>query len=769
MNKNYLTRRDFLKLCGLGLAGLFAPRIELISPESAEFSVRNNLNSIIFNGRTVSLDEAINYNPRLAFHLDGVIQKLDSIETTGVKPENVPGYNGLPFSDRYHLSFSDTTLVVNETEKGGLITQAVISRRDDNGIPEGVFNLGKSLMVAVEGKEHKAAWFDNLVSKDILNLKETKITVDTVKGKVYQIVKDAKNTFSAVINDVKGDFLVKLLDPDAGVLNPVFMPNTAVFLSIFVPLLQPFQEEIKKLNDSERDAFLEEFYQEVLSPNATLQSSIKFFNSLMDRFQVMVHDKEVRQRISENQQKFLEWKDFYYNSEIPLDIKDSLDLMAGFKYFLDNIQDPTRLMEIANIDYLAPNGDAWKVPIAKSLYGNKKEEKTLVNEIADKEIQLPYEIPQLFIVPIIDKFTFKKRFVLVARYSASDSSLLGVGQKDVTPGETIVFISDTKSEDPLDVFGRGFFNNYNKKDLQTKIKYVSSQVLGQTDPVNWFGGNYLNYQVDQGDIIEIKPEEVKMFYDPAGSGNKLFAGLELRYGKDGKKGEIFEIRQSKILTKGKYSIRNEHSNRPNLFFGEFPYGILDVTREFINLRKKGYQSASEFAFLPPPEAASQILGLTGLELDYSSLKDFLGSLRTSLPEFKEKSKYKDKAHSLVITRGENIPCHQYKIEDKGFFSPTTRTRINTSNIVQNNMLLRAYEIVELDGSNQVVIARDSENLYTVPEESMMFVGVESDFILTIQNALVIGALLFGGYKVLNTVPGRAIASFAKTIINSMLH
>jgi len=115
MNKNYLTRRDFLKLCGLGLAGLFAPRIELISPESAEFSVRNNLNSIIFNGRTVSLDEAINYNPRLAFHLDGVIQKLDSIETTGVKPENVPGYNGLPFSDRYHLSFSDTTLVVNET------------------------------------------------------------------------------------------------------------------------------------------------------------------------------------------------------------------------------------------------------------------------------------------------------------------------------------------------------------------------------------------------------------------------------------------------------------------------------------------------------------------------------------------------------------------------------------------------------------------------------------------------------------------------------
>lgn len=129
------------------------------------------------------------------------------------------------------------------------------------------------------------------------------------------------------------------------------------------------------------------------------------------------------------------------------------------------------------------------------------------------------------------------------------------------------------------------------------------------------------------------------------------------------------------------------------------------------------------------------------------------------------------AHSIVLSQGETR-CTHYKIETKSKWFGLVQEKTYVpqgSEAVNANMLLRAYEIRQVNGKPVVVVAKaDDGTFYGVPEEQMQFVGVDSDMLLDLQNAITIAALVWGGYRVLSSPTiGNALQSLSKTLTKAI--
>lgn len=106
---------------------------ESLSVESQDFLHNHNIHTIIYEGRTTSLDDAkLLRDPAISSHLDGVVRNLRGIELSGQRPANIPGYIGDITPADVHLSFDDTTIMMDKTDSGQFITQTTIEKRTSN-------------------------------------------------------------------------------------------------------------------------------------------------------------------------------------------------------------------------------------------------------------------------------------------------------------------------------------------------------------------------------------------------------------------------------------------------------------------------------------------------------------------------------------------------------------------------------------------------------------------------------------------------------------
>lgn len=774
-----ISRRDFLKL---GLAGIAAavgasmlpqsvlalgdegqqsqqyemaynPSFrELLSTESRDFLHNHNIHTIIYEGRTTTLDDPKLLNDQaLSSHLDRVVNNLRGIEQSGQRPSNISGYTGDITPSDVHLSFDDTTVMVHKTDKGQLITQTTIGKRYTNNLGElaaNLIDLRKSVMITLGGKEDKIIWMDNHKSQKILEGIVSDIVVDTKSGSVFQITSSPKNILAQLVQTINQTLQVERLSDSGDALKTAFLPNSTAFVIAATDLY-----------NSVRDRF---------SPQQAQDQIEKIFSQLFSKSASPASRQQMYLEMGGDPAKLGLFNDMY-QSDLPVNMDLALKMVGSYRHILENIDTPEKLQ--AFLKTTTEQGMFFalfptiRIPEAPNDAEAKIQKAT--EAVLRREVHLPYAIPQLHIIQIRRGVETKQ--VLVARYSATDMSTLNAGTTTVMPGESLVYISDADSLEPGDVFGYGLFNGYDKKALIQQFRSISPSEYSVLNLDTFGAGKFRGWQFDgTAGILEAKNEAVRLYYDPAANGSKLFAGIELPISGENSEGKIAELRPGSIWSK-KYTRRSKYANRPTLFTGDYPYSILDVTDRVIQLRKEGYTTASQFGFLSPPEAAQMVFGLTN-KVDYANLERFMGGASAALIQNGNPG-FLQSAHSIVISQGETR-CTHYKIETKSKWFGLVQEKTYVpqgSEVVNANMLLRAYEIREINGKPVVVVANaDDGTFYGVPEEQMQFVGVDSDMLLDLQNAISLAALVWGGYKVFTSPTiGSALQSLSKTLTKAI--
>lgn len=776
---NTISRRDFLKLGLAALGAVTAASVlpesvmalgnegqqqpsyeaqrnasirELLSIESQEFLHNHNIHTVIYEGRTTSLDDAKLANDvAVSNHLDSVVRNLRSIEQSGTRPANIPGYTGDITPSDIHLSFDNTTIMIDRTEKGQLITQTTIEKRNSNNIAElaaNLIDLRKSVMITLGGKEDKIIWMDNHKTQKVFEGITSEIVVDTKRGSVFQTTYSPKNILAQLVQTINQTLQVERLSDSGDALRTVFLPNSGAFVLAAKDLYNSVRD---RFSPQQAEAKMEEIFSKLFSKSATPESRRSMYME-------MGGDPEKMGLIND-----------MFQADLPVNMDLAMKMVGSYRYILENIDTPEKLQ--AFLKNTTDQGIFFalfptiRIPEAPNDTDAKVQRAT--EAVLRREVHLPYAIPQLHIVQIRRGTETKQ--VLVARYSATDMSTLNAGTTTVMPGENLVYIGDADSMEPGDVFGYGLFNDYDKKALMQQFRSLPPSEYSAMNMDTVWGGKFRGWQFDSAaGILEAKNDAVRLYYDPAANDSKLFAGIELPTSGGNSEGKIAELRPGSIWSK-KYTHRSKYANRPTLFTGDYPYSILDVTDKVVQLRKEGYTSASQFGFLSPPEAAQMVFGLTN-KVDYGNLERFMGTASAALIQNGNPG-FLQSAHSIVLSQGETR-CTHYKIETKSKWFGLIQEKTfvpQGSEVVNPNMLLRAYEIKEVNGKPMVVVANaDDGTFYAVPEEQMQFVGVDSDMLLDLQNAITIAALVWGGYRVLSSPTiGNALQSLSKTLTKAI--
>ena len=724
---------------------------ESLSTESQEFLRNHNIRTIIYEGRTTSLDdEKLARDPGISAHLDGVVRNLRGIELSGQRPANIPGYVGDITPADVHLSYDDTTIMMDKTDSGQFITQTTIEKRTSNNLAElaaNLIDLRKSVMITLGGKEEKIIWMDNYKTQKIFEGITSEIVVDTKRGSVFQTTYSPKNILAQLVQTINQTLQVERLSDSGDALKTVFLPNSGAFVLAAKDLYNSVRD---RFSPQQAEAKMEEIFSKLFSKSATPESRRSMYMQ-------MGGDPEKMGLIND-----------MFQPDLPVNMDLALKMVGSYRYILENMDTPEKLQAFLKnttdqgiFFALFPTIRIPEVPNDPETRIQKAMESVL-----RREIHLPYAIPQLHIIQMRRGNEVKQ--VLVARYSATDMSTLNAGTTTVMPGESLVYIADADSMEPGDVFGYGLFNTYDKSALMQQFRSISPNDYAAVNTDIFASGKFRGWQFDSAaGILEAKNDAVRLYYDPAANDSKLFAGIELPLSGSGE-GKIAELRPGSIWSE-KYTRRTKYSNRHTLFTGAYPYSILDVTDKVIQLRKEGYTTASQFGFLSPPEAAQMVFGLTN-KADYANLERFMGSASAALIQNGNPGLLQS-AHSIVISQGET-KCTHYKIETKSKWFGLVQEKTfvpQGSEVINPNMLLRAYEIREVNGKPVVVVSKaDDGTFYAVPEEQMQFVGVDSDMLLDLQNAITIAALVWGGYKVFtNPTIGSALQSLSKTLTKAI--
>lgn len=783
-----ISRRDFLKASGAALGGLalaamfpgivsakegqqpqhsgefvFSLR-QRLSVESQEFLFNHNIRTVSYEGRTISIDDpTLADDYALAGHFDAILGNLRSIELSGQKPQTISGYRGDVTPATIRNNFDRVSFLINKTDKQEYLTQTFIGKADGNNLPEtepwNWFELRKSLMVSKQGLEHKSAWFDNVRSGGFASGKDSQVVVNAEKGTVFQLTFDKQNIVQTAFSGLKGSVSVERLKDDFSSLETSFLPTTPAFVVILKGLRDLFNNRgvLGSVTGN-----IDTLFEQVFSPRATVESRMAFFRG-----------------IGMSEQDFIDNSlgplNTLYSADFPTNMNMALQLMGAYRNILELVQNPhiaDNYISEAKNNHLLFSSLIPSEPIPTAMDDAGQKLRDVTNSILQKEILLPHSIPQMHILQMKNTYDpTKVKQVLVARYSANDTSTLNSFATTVMPGTNVEFITDVSSADPMDIFNHGWLNNYDKDALQLRTRTVNSAQYATGNPSTWSTDNRLSgWSVDQTvPAVEIRKEYVRLYYDPAAHQSRLFAGIELPQ-RDGT-GKIIELRPGSMKGKN-YTQRQQSSNRTVWFTGDYPYSIHDVTEKVIELRKKGFTTASQFGFISPPEAAEMVYGLAQ-SVDYTKLEQFLGEQRNALLQYSDPAGIFDKAHSILLAH-KPTSCTRYTMQEKSSFFGFIKTKeyVPSGNqAVDKNTLLRAYELMTINGKKMVVVAKNPNDgsIYAVPESEMQFVGVDSDMLIDLQKALIAAALVFGGYKIYS-VPGvsNALSSLTKTLVKAVI-
>jgi hypothetical protein len=783
-----MSRRDFLKLGAAGIAATAAATLlrtdahalggdpahersefvfsmrERLSIESQEFLRNHHINTLNYEGRTVSIDDpSIADDTSLANHLDLVVGQLRNIELAGQKPNPIASYKGDVTPPDVHLNFDRTTFTVGRTEKNELLTQTTIGKVNSNGIAETEFDfnqLRKSMLVSKQGKENNQVWFDNVRTVDMLRGKTSQILVNAKQGTVFQLTYDTQNVLQSAFSGLRGSVALERLNDAGTSMEIAFLPSSPAFLTTLNGLKSLLTNKGTLFQAQGR---IDEMYESVFSPRATAASRSAFFQALGIDEQTL-HDSGMGVLNT------------LYSTDFPTNMDMSVQFMGAYRFILEILRDQNSTQAYLNeanqkgllFSSLIPQES---VPTSPDDAGQKLREVT--NSILQKEILLPNAIPQLHILQMRNNLNPSEvKQVLVARYPADDTSVLNSFATTVIPGEQIEYISDVGGTEPMDVFGYGMFNSYDKETLARSFKSIGNTQYTDGSHAGWSADmtqKLYGWSVDPtAGVLEARQNYVRLYYDPAANGSRLFTGMELPI-KDGV-GKIVELRPGSMKSKN-FTTRVQSSNRSVWFTGDYPYSILDVTDKVIELRKKGFTTASQFGFMSPPEAAEMVYGLSGA-VDYSRIEQFLGAQRDAMIQYGNPGGIFDSAHSILIAQNAT-QCTRYRMEEKSSWWGFVKTKeyvASGTEQIEKNTLLRAYELMTINGKKMVVVAKNKDDgtLYAVPETAMQFVGVDSDMMIDLQKAIIAAAIIWGGYKIYSipSVSG-ALETLSKALVKAV--
>lgn len=739
--------------------------------ERLGFLQDNNINVVVLNGDTYSLDDPSFTSQAVSKTVNQVVDQLMMIDSSikqGIIPPNVEGYMGEKISKDYLPSFENASINCDTNEKGDTIIQVRTLQKKGPwiAIPGlDIFGAKRSMLVAFKDKQSdgpKFAWFDNVDSG------KNTIEVDTKNGAVYQIFENPSNLVSRLVGNIKASLTVQKVDFNSNRFVLQHLASSPQYITDIVNVIIQISNQYDKEIPEIRTFILEKIYSYLFSPDATAETKSNFID-LINQEYFNKYNKNGPLSLTAEQKQIIDSGTLSFVPEIPVSLKRAVDLVGAIRLLFEGNNAAGGVREIIEMmDNGVVGGRNASALLSTALPGDITKAEALVKNIADQRIRLPQNIPQLLILRLVKRditgTVIDTKQVLTARYSSYDmKEMVGGPSTAVLPGETILFINDSKIDDPTAPFDNAF-KDIRDRNFSQRFRQVSGRRT-KLDLKTWENGRYTDgWEIDESTGYESMSGQVDMFYDPALTSNNLFAGMIIEgKAKNGKPlTTVIELKpkafgtfySSRIVSKGTYA------NRPVPIFGDYPSAVLKVTDQVKKAIAKGIFEVSRFGFMEPMEAAEMIIGL-GSPVDYTNLAGFLGTNNTQLPTLKQKQtlgELIEGPHSMVIV-SEDALCKRYTIEksfwreDKYISQSKIEDQPNSGEI-KANMVLAARKIININGIDQVVIAEGKEiidgltieTVYTVPLNSVMFAGVETDFELFVLRAAELGAVVFGGVK-----------------------
>ena len=754
------SRRDFMKLSAASLAALFrllflpgcGPRPDVL-PYQEISPLHYNPDAIIYKGRVTALSDPI-LDSHVVGHLGKINKRLETIKQ-GIRPENPDGYLGDPFPDGWELDFKRKMIIVDEADDGKLVTQVVVPRKSQNDFSTLFHYSDKSVLIVIEGNEKNPVWFDNVESK------KTEIKIDAKRGRVYQITQDSPGLVDRLMRNIGTNISVTGLDlrQQNPVLSPLFLPFSDEFINtigyFLVNLKKSIPQEILGTDPNTVLSLLSDYMVPWIFGTQSSETNIETV------FDELTESDFFKNASAENLQKIQDLKKEMINRfkefapDVPVDIDTAMTLMMLLRQQIEKVENPEVLEQILQRPLNESNDRQLIIPSMTA----SSEITNALSGIIKREILLPRQLPELYLIKVGRSLNpNEQKWVLLGRYEANDYSI-----------DETIWTTRPNNYSPGEIFFNFGEVNENILGREQLVEIIlpsgsenGSHNIGLLKNMGPFKNIYdENFRLDGWEVesasesvFKIRSEFVRLYWDPADQ--RLYTGFKIP------NGQIIELHYDDPMAKFIQQV-DETDNRDWSLLGKNPQARIDVTDKYLDLMRRGYNRVSELALLPGMDAIALTVGLgNGSYTNYSSLEKFISA--ESLPSLSKLGDETPEVNSLVIVFantgiGKNTICSYYSGND---FIDSTE--------VPNDIILGVYEIKEINGQKMVVIAKNGKNIYTVPLEATMFIGVKSDSELVFKQIIKIAPWImvaYGGYRFFTNPFVKGVASITGIILEKI--
>jgi len=738
--KPTLSRRDFLKLAGVGAATTAVltacgPRLEMPGElPKTKFSRE----TIILNGKITSVD-ALDIVTLL--HVDDVRSKLDQARQGNLSLNNPGGYEGATFPVGWEPDFDRAQIITNTTDSGELISQVIISRKEiDVPVPEGVSqgwddfweamsNAGAynehSLLVVDKNKN--ALWFDNVES--VTDKGKTRISVDSTTGKVMQITTNSPNLIESWFKEEKPNVSLSEIDVLAGrtIFEKVSTPFSPNFLNILKRFIARLPSEYTK---------------------AQKMDIINYYFA--------------GTRLNERDMELLK-KNLALDPGDPSD--QTLDAISRFNLHFPYTDEELAFVSSALSESLAEfnNGtvrETYETTISNFKSPGEYFNRERVQKLIEMRTKLPMGAPELYFVQTKNQDGTQK-WHLVGRYTTreNDQTKVVSNQKDgFCVGEYWITLGEVDGQ----IVDNGLLRGYEKivedfpfaeiiQKYPTKNKPLFGEIIGGTN--------------EMIEARRIDPEAVIYGWDPSENDSKvkIKPGLMIE-DEEGKK-RFLGLRQDDFWNKNILDLPL-YDNRWLPLLGNSPNVLKDVNDQVVRLIKKGYLSTSMFGL--DPEADFSIYAHLDSRdpngyVNYDFLRDKFPAAILGLIQPGQFLGGTDNA-MLVYSEngGEQVKIHKYDKDGNWV----------TDIDVAHPIIIAPQEIGNYVGTGDpfIVMSVDDEtnDSYVIDLKDTFMLGARSTEKLravAVAEVAAVAAIIYGGYAAI-TNP-QAAAAFLKNVIGGI--
>lgn len=549
-----LYRRDFLKLaattailtaCGRGL-----------EPPPGELKRKSfDYKTVIYNGKTISvkdLDELGIEASGFYYSVESILnRKISGESSAAIRPQ---GYKGADFPTGWVLDPSQTTIIINKSDKDDFTAHAFIGRKTDGSIPfvgDGAIgqlvNDGlsasayKDHSLLVVGRNNQALWFDNVESKTPDGT--ARIVVDGGKGKVFQISTNKPNFIEEMFQGQEVEMNIGEIDVNAGETN-------------FTDILTPMSEGFMGFLDG---------YIKLLPPTMTTPEKIENIKYFFAGIGLDTSAKNELEKMLARDGKFYAQALNRFNATFPF---NASELAFVNSVLAENIK--SRI-----------NDGVWgelKSKIVGIIPTADDINRDAVNQIVSERISLPVATPEVYFLKVKDE-NEKSKWVVATRRTVWEND--GDGTK-LTPYEDAFSVRDiwyTHGEVSQEIVEDNELRNFEKIVDGFPFEGVKDMESNQNTPL---------MGLNLAEVRQVDSEAIRFVFDP--STNKIEPGIIVNVDGEGRfiklmldnPGWKSDIKDLPIISNRKLPLMN------------FPLMLNDVTPEAIALIQRGQESCSPF-------------------------------------------------------------------------------------------------------------------------------------------------------------------------------